>query len=310
VRLVGPAGEQVGIVSIDDALRLAQEADLDLVEVAPTARPPVCKLMDYGKFKYESALKARESRKNQAQTVIKEIKLRPKIDPHDYGTKRGHVERFLKAGDKVKVTIMFRGREQSRPELGFRLLQRLAGDVEELGFVEAQPKQDGRNMTMVIGPHRRKSDAKAERAPQGERSQGERSHSARSQGERPPAAPRSQGERSPAAPRSQGERSPDAPRAQGERSPDAPRSQGERSPDAPRAQGERSPDAPRPQGERSPAERPAPPPVPRPQGQPAAARPAPPPARPVSGPRAVAAASRRAAASSGQRQPGQEVSAG
>jgi translation initiation factor IF-3 len=120
--------------------------------------------MDYGKFKYESALKARESRKNQAQTVIKEIKLRPKIDPHDYGTKKGHVERFLRQGDKVKVTIMFRGREQSRPELGFRLLQRLATDVEELGFVEAQPKQDGRNMIMVIGPHRRKSEARAERA--------------------------------------------------------------------------------------------------------------------------------------------------
>jgi translation initiation factor IF-3 len=163
VRLVGPNGEQVGIVAINDALRLAQEADLDLVEVAPTARPPVCKLMDYGKFKYESALKARESRKHQAQTVIKEIKLRPKIDPHDYGTKKGHVERFLKAGDKVKVTIMFRGREQSRPDLGYRLLQRLAGDVEELGFVEAQPKQDGRNMIMVIGPHKRKPDAKAER---------------------------------------------------------------------------------------------------------------------------------------------------
>jgi translation initiation factor IF-3 len=164
VRLVGPNGEQVGIVALGDALRLAQESDLDLVEVAPTARPPVCKLMDYGKFKYESALKARESRKNQAQTVIKEIKLRPKIDPHDYGTKKGHVERFLRQGDKVKVTIMFRGREQSRPELGFRLLQRLAGDVEELGFVESQPKQDGRNMIMVIGPHRRKSDTKAERA--------------------------------------------------------------------------------------------------------------------------------------------------
>jgi translation initiation factor IF-3 len=166
VRLVGPNGEQVGIVALGDALRLAQEADLDLVEVAPTARPPVCKLMDYGKFKYESALKARESRRNQAQTVIKEIKLRPKIDPHDYGTKKGHVERFLRQGDKVKVTIMFRGREQSRPELGYRLLQRLAGDVEELGFVEAQPKQDGRNMIMVIGPHRRKSDAKAERSAQ------------------------------------------------------------------------------------------------------------------------------------------------
>jgi translation initiation factor IF-3 len=173
VRLVGPNGEQVGIVALGDALRLAQEADLDLVEVAPTARPPVCKLMDYGKFKYESALKARESRKNQAQTVIKEIKLRPKIDPHDYGTKKGHVERFLRQGDKVKVTIMFRGREQSRPELGFRLLQRLAGDVEELGFVEAQPKQDGRNMIMVIGPHRRKSEAKAERAAQqGDRAAG------------------------------------------------------------------------------------------------------------------------------------------
>ena len=139
--------------------------------------------MDYGKFKYESALKARESRKNQAQTVIKEIKLRPKIDPHDYGTKKGHVERFLRQGDKVKVTIMFRGREQSRPELGFRLLQRLAGDVEELGFVEAQPKQDGRNMIMVIGPHRRKSEARTERAAQhGERATG------RPRPARPPAA--------------------------------------------------------------------------------------------------------------------------
>ena len=121
--------------------------------------------MDYGKFKYESAMKARESRKNQTQTIIKEIKLRPKIDPHDYGTKKGHVERFLKAGDKVKVTIMFRGREQSRPELGFRLLQKLAGDVEELGFVESQPKQDGRNMIMVIGPHRKKTDARPRPAP-------------------------------------------------------------------------------------------------------------------------------------------------
>ena len=165
VRLVGPAGEQVGIVAINDALALAQEADLDLVEVAPTARPPVCKLMDYGKFKYESALKARESRKNQTQTVVKEIKLRPKIDPHDYGTKKGHVERFLKQGDKVKVTIMFRGREQSRPELGHRLLQRLAADVQELGFVEAQPKLDGRNMIMVIGPHKKKADQKVDRSP-------------------------------------------------------------------------------------------------------------------------------------------------
>jgi translation initiation factor IF-3 len=165
VRLVGPKGEQIGIVSLTDALKLAAEADLDLVEVAPTARPPVAKLMDYGKFKYESAVKARESRKNQTQTVVKEIKLRPKIDPHDYGTKRGHVERFLKAGDKVKVTIMFRGREQSRPELGRRLLERLAADVAELGFVESLPKQDGRNMIMVIGPHKKKSEAKAQGRP-------------------------------------------------------------------------------------------------------------------------------------------------
>jgi translation initiation factor IF-3 len=164
VRLVGPGGEQVGIVRIEDALRLAAEADLDLVEVAPTARPPVCRLMDYGKFKYETAQKARESRRNQTNTIIKEMKLRPKIDQHDYDTKKGHVVRFLKAGDKVKITIMFRGREQSRPELGFRLLQRLADDVEELGFVESRPKQDGRNMIMVIGPHKKKAEAKAERA--------------------------------------------------------------------------------------------------------------------------------------------------
>ena len=162
VRLVGPNGEQVGIVRIEDALRLAQEADLDLVEVAPTARPPVCKLMDYGKYKYETAQKARESRRNQVNTVIKEMKLRPKIDQHDYETKKGHVVRFLNQGDKVKITIMFRGREQHRPELGFRLLQRLAEDVSELGFVESTPKQDGRNMTMVLGPTKKKAEARAE----------------------------------------------------------------------------------------------------------------------------------------------------
>jgi translation initiation factor IF-3 len=170
VRLVGPNGEQVGIVRVEDALRLAAEADLDLVEVAPMAKPPVAKLMDFGKFKYEAALKAREARKNQVNTVIKEIKLRPKIDPHDYGTKKGHVERFLKGGDKVKVTIMFRGREQSRPELGFRLLQRLAEDVLELGTVESAPKQDGRNMIMVLAPTKKKSEAMAEaRAERAER---------------------------------------------------------------------------------------------------------------------------------------------
>ncbi len=160
VRLVGPNGEQVGIVRIDDALRLAREADLDLVEVAPMARPPVAKLMDYGKFKYESAQKARESRRNQANTVIKEMKLRPKIDSHDYETKKGHVVRFLRGGDKVKITIMFRGREQSRPELGFNLLKKLADDVAEDGTIESQPRQDGRNMLMVLAPTRKKAEAR------------------------------------------------------------------------------------------------------------------------------------------------------
>jgi translation initiation factor IF-3 len=141
-------------VPIGEALRLAQDSELDLVEVAPMARPPVVKLMDYGKFKYEAAQKAREARRNQALTVIKEMRLRLKIDPHDYETKKGHVERFLKGGDKVKITVMFRGREQSRPEMGYKLLQRLAGDVSELGMVESNPKQDGRNMVMVIAPHR------------------------------------------------------------------------------------------------------------------------------------------------------------
>ena len=153
---------------IDDALRLAREADLDLVEVAPMARPPVCKLMDYGKFKYESAQKARESRRNQVNTVIKEMKLRPKIDAHDYETKKGHVVRFLRGGDKVKITIMFRGREQSRPELGFNLLKKLAEDVAEDGTIESQPRQDGRNMLMVLAPTRKKAEAreweKAEKA--------------------------------------------------------------------------------------------------------------------------------------------------
>ncbi len=147
---------------IEDALRLARESELDLVEVAPMARPPVAKLMDYGKFKYENAQKARESRRNQTNTIIKEMKLRPKIDAHDYATKKGHVVRFLKEGDKVKITIMFRGREQSRPELGYNLLKRLAGDVEEFGFVESSAKLDGRNMLMVLGPHKKKTEARAE----------------------------------------------------------------------------------------------------------------------------------------------------
>ena len=162
VRLVGPGGEQVGVVRVEDALRLAQEADLDLVEVAPDARPPVAKLMDFGKFKYESDVKARDARRKQANTALKEIRFRLKIDGHDYETKKGHVVRFLEGGDKVKVMIMFRGREQSRPEMGIRLLQRLADDVADLGSVESSPRQHGRNITMVIGPHRKKSDARSE----------------------------------------------------------------------------------------------------------------------------------------------------
>lgn len=159
VRLVGPGGEQVGVVRVEDAIRLAEEAGLDLVEVAPEAKPPVAKLMDYGKYKYEAAQKARDARRNQANTQLKEIRFRLKIDDHDFNVKKGHVERFLNQGDKVKVMIMFRGREQSRPEAGFKLLQRLAEEVGELAVVESLPRQDGRNMTMVLAPTRRKAEA-------------------------------------------------------------------------------------------------------------------------------------------------------
>ena len=162
VRLVGPAGEQVGIVKIEAALRLAQEADLDLVEVAPNSKPPVAKIMDYGKFKYEAAQKAKEARRNQANTILKEVRFRLKIDKHDYETKMKRAVGFLKAGDKVKAMILFRGREQSRPDQGVRLLQRFAEDVAEFGSVESTPMIDGRNMVMVIGPLKNKSEAKAE----------------------------------------------------------------------------------------------------------------------------------------------------
>jgi translation initiation factor IF-3 len=162
VRLVGPNGEQVGVVRIEDAIRLAQEADLDLVEVAPNSKPPVAKIMDYGKFKYEEAQKAKEARRNQANTILKEVRFRLKIDKHDYETKRKRAEGFLLAGDKVKAMILFRGREQSRPDQGVRLLQRFAEDVAEFGSVESTPTIDGRNMVMVIGPHKTKAAAKAE----------------------------------------------------------------------------------------------------------------------------------------------------
>jgi translation initiation factor IF-3 len=162
VRLIGAGGEQVGVVAIDVALRLADEAGFDLVEIAPDAEPPVCKIMDFGKYKYEIAQKAREARQNQTHIVVKEIRMGLKIENHDYETKKNHIEKFLLGGDKVKVTVQFKGREQTRPEFGFRLLQRLAEDVAGTGFVEFAPKREGRSMTMVLGPLKKKSDAVAE----------------------------------------------------------------------------------------------------------------------------------------------------
>lgn len=154
VRLIGPEGEQVGIVSVPQALEYADKLNLDLVEVAPMAAPPVCKVMDFGKYRYEQEQKAKEARKRQTTISIKEIKLRPKIDDHDFDTKKGHVERFLKKGDKVKLTIMFRGRELVHPHLGERLLRRMAQDVAEIGDVESEPNLDGRNMVMMLAPKR------------------------------------------------------------------------------------------------------------------------------------------------------------
>ena len=162
VRLIGAGGEQVGVVAIDVALRLAEEAGYDLVEIAPDAQPPVCKIMDFGKYKYEIAQKAREARQNQTHIVVKEIRMGLKIENHDYETKKNHIEKFLLGGDKVKVTVQFKGREQTRPEIGFRLLQRLAEDVAATGFVEFAPKREGRSMTMVLGPLKKKSEAVAE----------------------------------------------------------------------------------------------------------------------------------------------------
>ena len=162
IRLIGAGGEQVGVVAIDVALRLADEAGYDLVEIAPDAQPPVCKIMDFGKYKYEIAQKAREARQNQTHIVVKDIRMGLKIENHDYETKKNHIEKFLLGGDKVKVTVQFKGREQTRPEIGFRLLQRLAEDVAGTGFVEFAPKREGRSMTMVLGPLKKKSDAVAE----------------------------------------------------------------------------------------------------------------------------------------------------
>jgi translation initiation factor IF-3 len=152
VRLIDDEGAQVGILKTPDALKYAQERDLDLVEVAPEARPPVCRVLDYSKYKYELAQKQKAARKHQQQITIREIKFRPKIAQNDYDTKKGHVTRFLKHKDKVKITIMFRGREVTHPERGAMLLERLAEELAELAVVEQRPIQDGRNMTMMLGP--------------------------------------------------------------------------------------------------------------------------------------------------------------
>jgi translation initiation factor IF-3 len=158
VRLIGDDGNQVGVVSRDDALRYAQERDLDLVEVAPESKPPVCRVLDYSKYKYEQEQKAKAARRHQKQVNVREIKLRPKIADNDYKTKKNHVVRFLKGDDRVKVTIMFRGREQSHPERGEALLMRLAEDVAELGTIDQRPQQDGRNMTMLLSPVPKKQE--------------------------------------------------------------------------------------------------------------------------------------------------------
>ena len=152
VRVIDEDGGQIGIMKTDEALRYAQQRDLDLVEVAAEARPPVCRVLDYSKYKYELAQKQKQARKHQQQIVIREIKFRPKIAQHDYDTKKGHVERFLRHKDKVKITIMFRGREVTHPERGRMILDRLAEELSELAIIEQRPNLDGRNMTMMLGP--------------------------------------------------------------------------------------------------------------------------------------------------------------
>jgi translation initiation factor IF-3 len=164
--LISANGEQLGIKHIREAMDYAERLDLDLVEVAPNANPPVVRMMDYGKYKYQKEQARKAARKKQVNVNVREIKLRPKIGDHDFNTKRGHVERFLRGGDKVKVTIMFRGREVQHPELGERLLRRLADDLEGLGRIESQPNLDGRNMVMVLVPKKEKKDPKEAQAPQ------------------------------------------------------------------------------------------------------------------------------------------------
>ena len=191
LRLIGPDGQQVGIVKRDEALAYAREQDLDLVEIAPEAKPPVCRVLDYSKYKYEQEQKRKAARKHQQQVTVREMKLRPKIATHDYETKKGHILRFLKHGQKVKVTIMFRGREMAHPERGEALLRKVADEIAEFGTVEQQPNQEGRNMTMVVAPVRtpaRKQERAADGGEQGEAAHGESEQQAEPAGAPAPAA--------------------------------------------------------------------------------------------------------------------------
>jgi translation initiation factor IF-3 len=202
---VGEDGKQIGVIKTSEALAYAQERDLDLVEVAPDARPPVCRVLDYSKYKYEQAQKQKAARKHQQQITIREIKFRPKIAQNDYDTKKGHVRRFLRGKDRVKVTIMFRGREVTHPERGTALLDRLAEELSDIGVVEQTPLQDGRNMTMMLAPSKaalagEKEDAKA----------------SPSDGKEEPKASGSEGEEEPKASGSEGEVEPKASGSEGE----------------------------------------------------------------------------------------------
>jgi translation initiation factor IF-3 len=205
VRLIGDDGKQIGIVKTAEALSYAQERDLDLVEVAPEARPPVCRVLDYSKYKYEQAQKQKAARRHQQQITVREIKFRPKIAQNDYDTKKGHVSRFLKNKDKVKITIMFRGREVTHPERGTALLDRLAGELSEIGVVEQSPVQDGRNMTMLLAPSKAvlagEKDGKQEKAADGGEPKGETEPAGSRDGEQPSAdaeQPSANGEQAPA----------------------------------------------------------------------------------------------------------------
>jgi translation initiation factor IF-3 len=200
VRVIDEEGSQVGVMKTPDALAFAQERELDLVEVAPEARPPVCRVLDYSKYKYEQAQKQKAARKHQQQITVREIKFRPKIAEHDYDTKKHHVERFLRHKDKVKITIMFRGREVTHPERGTAILDRLAEELTELGVVEQRPMQEGRNMTMLMAPSRAVlagrldgDAASAEGQPAADQG------AAPADGQTPPAAPAPAGEQIPPA---------------------------------------------------------------------------------------------------------------